>query len=152
MAVRRTPLGGAARIWFNDGMRTSRKSGGADVTRAGRLLSGVLALLLSTMLAACDSSEDPGAQQWLHGTWELNFNPDRDDQDDLTFREDGTVRIDTANERIVNGKYQVSGNDLLLVLVVNDKPVEVHFEVSQDKSRLVYGNGAYYVKKSAPPH
>jgi hypothetical protein len=124
------------------------------LTRAARrLTAAALALLFVAMASACGSGDDPGAQQWLHGTWELTFNPDRDDEDNLVFDEDGVVRILTADNRVLDGRYQVSGNDLLLVLVVNDKPVDVRFEISPDRSRLTYRNGAYYMKKgSASPH
>ncbi len=116
---------------------------------ARRLAVAALALLFVVMASACGSGGDPGAQQWLHGTWELTFNPDRDDEDNLVFDEDGVVRILTADNRVLNGRYQVSDNDLLLVLVVNDKPVDVSFEISPDKTRLVYRNGAYYTKKGS---
>jgi hypothetical protein len=123
---------------------------GHTVTRAVvRLAATALVVLGAAMTAACDSGADPAAQQWLHGTWELTFNPDRDSEDDLVFDKDGSVQIHTANKRIIDGRYMVSDNELLMALIVNDKPVEVRFEISPDKSRLVYRNGAYYMKKGA---
>ncbi len=106
-------------------------------------------LLLTAMTTACDSGSDPAAEEWLHGTWELTFNPERDSEDALVFNRNGFVQVHTANKRVIDGSYQMSSNTLLIVLVVNDQPVDVRFEISPDKSRLVYENGAYYTKKGA---
>ncbi len=142
-------LGGAAPIWFNGGMkimpdRVLCRMGAAT----GRALAIALALVM--LAAACDRAGDPGAQQWLHGVWELTFNPARDSEDDLVFTGDGSVQVHTEDNRVINGQYRVNGDDLMLVLLVNDKPVEVHFEIAPDHSRLTYGNGAYYTRRASP--
>ncbi len=141
-------LGDATGACFNVAMRLPRP---AMMSRqALRLRAIFAALLLAALAAACDSAGDPAAQQWLHGAWELTFNPERDSRDDLVFSRDGSVQIHTENKQVIPGKYRVVGDELQMVLVVNDKPVEVEFGISPDKSRLTYSNGAYYMKKSSP--
>lgn len=133
---------------FNVAMRLTRP---VIMPRLAPCLRAMFAvLLLGALVSACDSAGDPAAQQWLHGTWELTFNPDRDSEDDLVFSRDGGVQVHTLTRQVIPGKYRVVGDELQLVLVVNDKHVEVGFGISPDKSRLTYSNGAYYMKKSSP--
>lgn len=107
-------------------------------------------LCVALIVTACNSGGDPAAQQWLHGAWELTFNPDRDSKDDLIFASDGSMKIHTENKQVIDGKYRVEGDELAMVVIVNDKPVDVRFDISPDKSRLTYSNGAYYMKKASP--
>lgn len=109
----------------------------------------IAVLLLAVLAAACGNGGGDTAHAWLHGTWELTFNPEHDSEDDLEFRRDGSVRVHTENKHIIDGMYQVSNDELLMVLVVNDKPVDVRFEISPDRTRLTYKNGAWYTKKPA---
>lgn len=151
-AVKKTvhaTLGGAGFIWFNGGMRMmSNRVPRRISTATGRVLA--VALAVAMFAAACDRAGDPGAQQWLHGVWELTFNPARDSEDDLVFTADGSVQVHTGDNRVITGQYRVNGDDLMLVLLVNDKPVEVHFEIAPDHSRLTYDNGAYYTRRPSP--
>lgn len=101
-------------------------------------------ILLALAVVACDGTT---REEWLHGTWSLAYNPQRDSEDELSFGRDGTVSIHTARDQLIRGKYQVSEDDLAMVLDVDGKVVEVHFEISPDRSRLVYPNGAYYTKR-----
>jgi hypothetical protein len=145
------PLGATRRICFNEAMQARSPANNPRPLRpAWRVLAPVAALLLVALTTACSDGSGAAAQQWLHGAWELTFNPDQDSEDDLVFAKDGSMRVHAANARVIDGKYLVSGNELLMLLVVNGKPVEVRFEISPDKSRLIYKNGAYYTKKPRP--
>jgi hypothetical protein len=107
-----------------------------------------LIILAAALTAACGDSD--GRPEWLHGTWELAFNPDRDSEDELTFNPNGTVVVQTADGRQISGQYQVNGLDLLLLLQPERNVVDVHFEIAPDHTRLVYKSGAYYIKKGPP--
>lgn len=113
-----------------------------------------LPLLFVVVVAAsagCGGDDAAGQQAWLHGTWELAFNPDQDDEDVLIFREDGTVEIRTVDGRTISGKYRVEDRDLTLLLDVDRQPVEVHFDIAAEGARLVYVTGAWYRKQSDAP-
>lgn len=104
------------------------------------------ALLLALVLAACG---DPAArEEWLHGTWTLAHNPQGDSNDVLRFARDGTVAIHTENDQVIHGNYSVTADDLALTLDVDARNVDVHFEISDDRSRLVYSTGAYYTRET----
>lgn len=110
--------------------------------RGGR---AIMVLLAAVLTAGCGS--DAGRAEWLHGTWALAFNPDHDSDDELTFHPNGTVEIHTADGRRISGQYQVARQDLALLLSPGQFPIDVHFEISPDHTRLVYPSGAYYMKK-----
>lgn len=144
------PLGGAVGICFNGVMSSHRCGSQSRATRVAILFSAAaFSLLLTALIAGCGSDNDTVSQQWLHGAWELTFNPDRDSDDELVFKPNGLVRVHTESNRDFEGKYQVSDDTLIMVMIVNDVPVEVRFGISPDKTRLVYENGAYYMKKGA---
>lgn len=104
----------------------------------------ILPILLALALIACG---EVSREEWLHGTWFLAHNPQQDSEDELSFSRDGTVAIHTARGEVIRGKYLVSEGDLSLVLDMNGRPLEVHFEIAPDHSRLTYQNGAYYAKR-----
>ena len=104
----------------------------------------ILAITAVLLLAACGKHPE-----WLHGTWELAYNPAHDSEDELTFNPDGTVVVASEDQHQMKGKYELSDTDLTLVFPGRIEPIEVHFEVSTDHSRLTYHNGAYYTKKTA---
>lgn len=112
-----------------------------DVLRKGLTAFAITAALL---LSAC--AKHP---EWLHGTWELAYNPAHDSEDELTFQPDGTVLVVSEDQHQTQGKYELSESDLTLTFPGRIEPVEVHFEASADHSRLTYHNGAYYTKKAA---
>ena len=109
--------------------------------RTGLTIFAITAVLF---LAACGKHPE-----WLHGTWELAYNPAHDSEDELTFQPDGTVLVDSEDQHQMKGKYELSDSDLTLVFPGRIEPIEVHFEASADHSRLTYHTGAYYTKKAA---
>lgn len=109
-----------------------------------RYAGPVLILLLALALTACG---DPAAREtWLHGTWQLAHNPHGDSDDALRFAPDGTVAIRTENGSTIEGRYAVAGDDLALALRMDAETIDVHFRIAADRTRLVYDNGAYYVR------
>ncbi len=118
-----------------------------QVKKYGYNVYPALWLALAVLLAPGCSSGDPASHSWLHGSWELTFNPQKDDADVITFNSDGTVSIATADGHGVIGKYAVLDQEVALTLVSNQKIVDVRFAMSPDHTRLVYENGAYYTKK-----
>lgn len=114
------------------------------------LVAGLMFLALATV-GACGSDSDPAGQAWLHGTWVLTFNPDRDSRDDLVFRDNGGVEVHTEDNRVVNGIYRIRDDQLVLLLEIKDQVVDVNFDIAPDKSRLTYKNGAYYTRQAPMP-
>lgn len=110
-------------------------------------LAALTVLAFIVMFSGCSGNEAE-KHAWLHGTWELTFNPDNDDSDVLTFKPDGTVTVDTIDGRQISGQYAVLDQELALTLVSNQKIVDVRFTISPDQSRLIYENGAYYTRRS----
>ena len=108
--------------------------------RTGLTIFAITAVLF---LAACGKHPE-----WLHGTWELAYNPAHDSDDELTFQPDGTVLVVSEDQHQTKGKYELSDTDLTLEFPGRIEPIEVHFEASPDHSRLTYHNGAYYTKKA----
>lgn len=104
----------------------------------------IFAITAVFFVAACGKHPE-----WLHGTWELAYNPAHDSEDELTFNPDGTVVVESEDQHQTKGKYELSDSDLTLVFPGRIDPIEVHFEASPDHSRLTYHNGAYYTKKAA---
>jgi hypothetical protein len=111
--------------------------------RTGLTIFAITAVLF---VAACGSHPE-----WLHGTWELAYNPAHDSEDELTFHPDGTVVVVSQDQHQMNGKYELSESQLTLVFPGRIEPIEVNFEVSPDHSRLTYHTGAYYTKKATTP-
>jgi len=114
-----------------------------------RYLTGSIALVivLIPFIAAC--SYTPGSKDavWLHGTWELTYNPEKDDSDLLVFEDDGTVTVKTQDGRSIHGKYLIMDNRLIMTLAVPKNIVDVEFTISEDKTKLIYENGAFYTKQ-----
>jgi len=110
-----------------------------------RLLPFSLLVLALVTVMGCGNAN---REEWLHGTWELAYNPDGDDEDRLIFDPRGKVAIQTFDDQVIEGNYAVADNDLALLLQTDRKDIEVHFEISPDRSRLIYHSGAYYTKKN----
>ena len=109
----------------------------------------IVVMLIAGMTAACFGGPNPDQEKWLHGSWELTFNPEHDDSDVLIFKDDGTVMVRTADGRNISGKYAVFDKELAVTLVMNNKIIDVKFQISPDQSRLIYENGAYYTKQQS---
>jgi hypothetical protein len=106
-----------------------------------RTLPLILAgLLLAALLTACDGPE----HAWLKGTWTLAHNPQQDSEDVLEFDGRGRITIRTANGESLRGRYELVGDALHISVEREGRGVEAGFEVSPDRKRLKYHNGAYY--------
>lgn|GEM_PF-2350114 len=105
-----------------------------------RVFSGLLLIL---MLAACAGSETPS---WLQGRWQVAYNPNNDDSDDLVFLPGSRVSIETEDGRTLEGRYQIKQDQLLMQIQVGQRNVETRFRISSAHDRLLYKNGAYYTK------
>jgi hypothetical protein len=115
-------------------------------------LKGGLAIVLPLALALTAGCGNPAQQEtWLHGTWELAYNPAHDSDDELSFRPDGTVEISTADARHIKGNYFVKDQTLLMLLEGNSNVIDVQFQISPDHARLTYQTGAYYTRRDAAP-
>jgi len=112
-----------------------------------KLISSVITttLLLFLLLGGCSPSVSEDA--WLHGTWELTHNPAMDDEDKLVFKQGGRMEILTKRGGRIPGVYEIKDRKLSFSLNAGRKLVESSFSISEDKSQLVYSNGAYYTKQ-----
>lgn len=113
-------------------------------------IKGGLAMLILVVLALTAACGNPAQQEtWLHGTWKLAYNPGHDSDDELAFKPDGTVEVHTADDRRIKGSYHVKDQALLLLLEGKGNVIDVQFEITPDRARLIYQTGAYYTRKDA---
>jgi hypothetical protein len=105
----------------------------------------VFIMLLALMLPACSGagSETP---PWLLGRWQVAYNPNQDDSDVLLFQPGGKVRIEMEDGRALPGYFQVQQDKLVLLIQIGQRNIETQFQISPAKDRLVFSNGAYYMK------
>jgi len=101
--------------------------------------------LLSAAIVSCNQT--PNDRSWLMGTWKLGYNPAHDDEDILSFKQDGSVEIDTVDGRKVFGKYLLHKDKLSITLITRRQPIDVSFSISPDHHQLRFKNGAYYERK-----
>jgi hypothetical protein len=102
--------------------------------------------LLTLLLAACGG--DAARHEWLHGEWVLTYNPQRDSEDMLRFEPSGKVSVLlSSGKKDIQGRYHVSEQGVEMMLEVDERLVDAHFDVSPDRSRLIYHNGAYYTRR-----
>ena len=111
-----------------------------------RLVYIVISMVF-VFISACSYTSDSKDAVWLHGVWELTHNPDKDDADNLDFKDDGTVIVRTQDGREIHGKYLIDENHLKMTLVIPKNIIDVEFTISEDKTKLIYENGAFYTKQ-----
>lgn len=109
----------------------------------------ILVLAVAALTAGCGNPAE--RETWLHGDWRLAYNPSHDSDDELSFTPDGTVAIHTADARLIKGKYFVRDQNLLLLLEGQGRVIDVQFQISHDRTRLTYQNGAYYTRRAPAP-
>lgn len=107
----------------------------------------ILLFGLVLMLMACSPGPD-AASEWIIGTWALTHNPAQDDNDRLIFKSAGKLDIDTEKGRIIKANYLIQNDKVIIVFGSRGNPVETRFDISADKSQLIYHNGAIYIKQS----
>jgi len=112
-----------------------------------RVIACSIVCLMVVAMSACSGMGCDNDAVWLHGTWELTHNPDKDDSDILVFKDDGTVTVKTEDGREIPGKYLVDDNRLKMTLATARNVIDVEFTISQDKTKLLYQNGAFYTKR-----
>ena len=105
------------------------------------------ACLIIAGLTACSYNSGARDAVWLHGVRELTHNPDKDSADNLLFKDDGTVVVQTEDGRAIPGKYLIDENQLKMTLATGRDVIDVEFTISVDKSKLIYRNGAFYTKQ-----
>lgn len=109
-------------------------------------LRWLLAAIFFASLAGCFAEEKQDTS-WVLGTWELTHNPEKDDQDKLVFDSDESVTVLAEKGGKLPGSYRYTNGKLTISLPTKRKTIEVEFEVSSDRSKLIYESGAYYTKK-----
>lgn len=105
-------------------------------------------LLAFAVLYGCSSGDEVAGASWLHGRWELSYNPANDDEDILQFLPDGRVVIHRQRGGEIEGEYALNDRALTMVMNVNARPVIAGFNVSEDHQRLIFDNGAEYRRKT----
>lgn len=103
--------------------------------------------MLFVLISACSYTSDSKDAVWLHGVWVLTHNPGKDDDDKLDFKDDGTVIVRTQDGREIHGKYLIDENHLKMTLVTPKNLLDAEFTISEDKTKLIYENGAFYTKQ-----
>lgn len=110
-------------------------------------LGWLIAVMMLAIVSGCESGGEKQDLSWVLGKWELAHNPENDDEDVLIFDSDDSVTVLAEKGGKLEGNYAVTGDRLKISLPVQRKTIEVEFEVSSDRSKLIYKSGAYYMKK-----
>jgi hypothetical protein len=108
----------------------------------------LIAIVLCSV--ACTAG-DPSSETWIHGKWELSYDPDGSPKDYLSFSADGAVVSSSPGNDDVLGTYSVEGDRVEIVFKLGSRSVTYEMEISEDRSKLlVYsertGNTAEYSK------
>ena len=91
-----------------------------------RNLIVVAALMLVSCAILC-SAEDVSSATWLHGKWELSYDPDESPKDFITFHVDGSVISSLPGNDDLYGTYSISGDRVNIIFKLGNKqmPVEL---------------------------
>ncbi len=84
--------------------------------------------------------------EWLHGTWELTYDPDKSPTDWLIFAADSSVEVETEDGRVISGRYVLDGSSLTLTMSLSFRDISIPLQVSSDRSQISNESGAYYTK------
>lgn len=106
-------------------------------------ISLILCLLL---LSAC--SQDTETPFWLLGRWQVVFNPNHQDKDDLIFHQNGKVSIETEEGTTLHGYFLIKNNALILFIQTENKNIEIHIKTTESNDQLIFTSGAFYKKKN----
>ncbi len=83
---------------------------------------------------------------WLHGTWELAYDPDNGEKDWLIFSKTGMFKVKDSGGIQVSGPYILNADKVKLIFRVKERTRELELTISKDKSRISNSSGAYYTK------
>ena len=114
-------------------------------TMAYKIICAIFALCF-VFLSACSGDKNAAEAGWLHGTWQVTYNPKKDDDDDIVFMSGGKVIV-KAKQGDLGGYYAVEGRVLRMLLTVNGRPVSTEFRISESNDKLIFENGAEYSRK-----
>lgn len=90
-------------------------------------------------------TQKTATETWLHGIWELTYDPDNNEKDWIIFNQFGRVVVKGRDVEF-EGYYSVNNNKVKLSILIRNRPVEMEMTVSNDKSKLTNNSGAYYTK------
>lgn len=110
-------------------------------------LGWLLAISLLLLVGGCENGGGEQDGSWVLGKWEVAHNPENDDEDILIFDSDDTVTVLAEKGGKLEGSYTIAGNLVKISIPVERKTIEVEFQVSSDRSKLIYESGAYYMKR-----
>jgi len=102
------------------------------------------ALLAFGCLTGCANESE---QDWLTGRWIPIHNPLNESNDTLVFKSNGTVTVETTDNRTIDGEFKFRDDFVILHLSVPKRPTEVRLKISKDHKRLMYKNGAYFERR-----
>lgn len=130
------------RFWFvdlyNNGLLSNKL--GSDFA------SAKLTLLSFLDIVRKESSKlgETIREEWLHGTWELAYDPDNNDKDWIVFGKLGKFILKGPKGPDYEGYYSIKSNKLILGIKVNDRVRTTEMAISDDRTKLTNESGAYY--------
>ncbi len=84
---------------------------------------------------------------WLHGNWQLAYDPDGDDKDYMEFLSDGRVHLKSSpTKAYATCDYASKIGHVTIQCMIKGVERGLSLEVSPDKQRLTNSSGAYYKK------
>jgi hypothetical protein len=84
---------------------------------------------------------------WLHGNWEMSYDPDNNPKDFLEFKPDGTVLLkSTPSKSDARCQYVIKIGHVNLVCMVRGEYRTIAMEVAGDQTQLVNPTGAVYTR------
>lgn len=98
------------------------------------------------LLAGCGADMSVATPPWLLGRWHVAFNPGHDANDVLQFQTNNRVKIETEAGQLLKGFFQIEQDELILMIDVGRRNVEIRLRISASHEQLIFSNGAYYLK------
>jgi|GEM_PF-3953368 len=91
--------------------------------------------------------EKPENALWLHGTWQLAYDPDGNVKDYMVFDSAGQVALKSnLRNAYATCQYASKIGHVTISCMVKGKERKIALEVSPDNNRLTNSSGAYYSK------
>lgn len=112
-----------------------------------KIITFLLLGALGFMAVAYFYEKDPSEAVWLHGTWQLSYDPDNNEKDYMEFFPDSSVKIKSNPRKVIaECAYVVKIGHVNLICDVRGEKRTVSMEVANEESELINKTGAIYTK------
>ena len=97
------------------------------------------------------TAEDHSSATWIHGKWELSYEPDGSPKDFITFFRNGTVVNSLPGNEDTRGTYSIVGGRVKIVFKPGNTSFPIEMRIAEQRTKLIIysqrsGNTAEYTK------